>query len=47
MVVPILWHWLYAGIYGTTIDCTICTHTTHKLIGPGLNRNCTGNPLTS
>ena len=33
----------------TTIDSTICIHTCHttdKLIGAGLNRKCTGNPLT-
>ena len=33
----------YVDVCGTTIDCTICTHTTYKLTGAGFNRNCTGN----
>ena len=46
MVVPVRYHCLCVDICGTTIDSTISTHTTYKPTGAGLNRNCTGNPLT-
>ena len=34
------------GLLWNYMDSTICTHTINNFTGAGLNRNCTGNPLT-